>query len=412
MSDRYLLISADGHAGPPAAVYRDYLDPAFRERFDDQLKAIEELRALSPFASSEKSEFQHAWELATDGDGGLTAAYDGTERNRLLDREGVVAEVLFPDADVLGTGRLASSPFGTGLAAGSQSDPTDAIAGSQAHNRWLADFVADDPQRRIGVAVIPAIIPNMNTVLELVREAKALGHRGILIPTRWFDRPPYNEPWYDSLWALVEELGLVLHTHSGAGPSDFTGGYGLGPIYASEAGWWAARPFHVLIWAGVFERFPNLRYSMAENGVWWVPDTIRKMDDKWYGAHNTKKMGSLFRDALPNPPRFYLDRNCFFGASTPGADDIERRHDVGVDNIMWGNDMPHPEGTFPYTRYWIHERFKNVPVDEARRLLGLTAAGIYGVDVVAAQAIADRIGPSVDEVHGEVELAAPTEAIA
>ena len=58
MSDRYLLISADGHAGPPAAVYRDYLDPAFRERFDDQLKAMEELRALSPFASGEKSDFQ------------------------------------------------------------------------------------------------------------------------------------------------------------------------------------------------------------------------------------------------------------------------------------------------------------------------------------------------------------------
>jgi predicted TIM-barrel fold metal-dependent hydrolase len=399
MSDRYLLISADGHAGPPAAVYRDYLDPAFRERFDEQLKAIEDLRALSPFANAEKSEFQQEWELATDGDGGLTAAYDGAERNRVLDREGVVAEVLFPDADVLGTGRLAASPFGTGLAAGSQSDPADAIAGSQAHNRWLADFVADDPHRRIGVAVIPAIIPDMDTVLDLVREAKALGHRGILIPTRWFDRPPYNEPWYDPLWALVEELGLVLHTHSGAGPSDFTGGYGLGPIYASEAGWWAGRPFHVLIWAGVFERYPNLRYSMAENAAWWVPDVIRKMDEKWYGAQ-------------PNPPRVYLDRNCFFGASTPGVDDIERRHEVGVGNIMWGNDMPHPEGTFPFTRYWIQERFKDVPEDEARRMLGLTAAEVYGLDVAAAQQIADRIGPSVDEVHGDVELAAPAEAIA
>ena len=30
MDDRYLLISADGHAGPPAEVYRDHLDPAFR----------------------------------------------------------------------------------------------------------------------------------------------------------------------------------------------------------------------------------------------------------------------------------------------------------------------------------------------------------------------------------------------
>ena len=43
-------------------------------------------------------------------------------RNAILDDEGVAAEVLFPDADVLGTGRIASSPFGTGLA-GDNSDP-------------------------------------------------------------------------------------------------------------------------------------------------------------------------------------------------------------------------------------------------------------------------------------------------
>ncbi len=92
---------------------------------------------------------------------------------------------------------------------------------------------------------------------------------------------------------------------------------------------------------------------MAENAAWWVPDTIRKMDEKWHGYHNTKKMGSLFRDALPNPPRFYLDRNCFFGASTPGVDDIERRHEIGVGNIMWGNDMPHPGGNLP-----VHPLFR------------------------------------------------------
>ena len=73
--------------------------------------------------------------------------------------------------------------------------------------------------------MIPAIIPDMDTVLDLVREAKDLGHSGILIPTRWFDRPAYHDPMYEPLWALTEELGLVLHTHSGAGPTDI----GLGP---------------------------------------------------------------------------------------------------------------------------------------------------------------------------------------
>ncbi|MDH5238562.1 MAG: amidohydrolase, partial [Acidimicrobiia bacterium] len=141
--DNYLLISSDGHAGPPAHIYRDYLDPQYRGRFDEQQAEAESMRALSPMASGEKSDFQTEWELATDGDGGLTAAYDGAERNRVLDREGVAAEVLFPDADVLGTGRIASSPFGTGLAAGSQSEPELAVAGCRAHNRWLGDFCGD-----------------------------------------------------------------------------------------------------------------------------------------------------------------------------------------------------------------------------------------------------------------------------
>ena len=34
--DKYLVISADGHAGPPASVYRDYLAADLRQRFDER----------------------------------------------------------------------------------------------------------------------------------------------------------------------------------------------------------------------------------------------------------------------------------------------------------------------------------------------------------------------------------------
>ena len=416
MSDRYLLISADGHAGPPAAIYRDYLDPAFRERFDEQQKAIEELRALSPIAGGDKSEFQHEWELATDGDGGLTAAYDGTERNRVLDREGVVAEVLFPDADVLGTGRLASSPFGTGLAAGPQTDPTDAVAGSRAHNRWLSDFVADDPHRRIGIAVVPAIIPRHG------HRARA-GARGEgARPSRHPHPDPlvrpaaYNEPWYDPLWALAEELGLVLHTHSGRRAERLHRRPGLGPIYASRGR---------LVGGPAVPR-PDLGRACSSGsrrcGTRW-PRTGRggcpTRSARWTrsgigGAQHQQDGFAVPGRAVHEAAAIHLDRNCFFGASTPGVDDIERRHDVGVGNIMWGNDMPHPEGTFPYTRYWIRERFGDVPEDEARRMLGLTAAaGSTASTSPRCRRLSGRIGPTVDEVHGDdVQLAAPAEAIA
>jgi predicted TIM-barrel fold metal-dependent hydrolase len=389
-ASNYLVISSDGHAGPPAAVYREYLDPEFRQAFDEHQAAVEAGRMVN-------TAFVEEWDEQT-GDSEMKAGYDPDVRDGILDQEGVAAEVLFPDADVLGTGRLASSPFGSGLGSGSGADPASVKAGARAHNRWLADFCATNPARRIGVAVVP-VTAGVEDAVAQVHAAAEAGLRGILIPTRWFDAPAYLDPGYDPVWAACAEAGLVLHTHSGAGPADYTLGPGFLPIYAAEAWWWAARPFWVLVLSGVFERHPALRYSIAENGAWWVPDIVTRMDEKWEGAHNTRKFGDAFRAGLPLRPSEYVDRNCFFAASTPGADEIDRRHAIGVDNLMWGNDLPHPEGTYPHTRKWITERFRDVPGDETARMLGLTAARVYGVDVGALAGIVDRIGPSPADVH-------------
>ncbi|HEX2384816.1 MAG TPA: amidohydrolase family protein [Acidimicrobiales bacterium] len=391
MSSKYLVVSADGHAGPPAHVYRDYLDPSFRAAFDAHQEALEAGRMTN-------AAFVEEWDEET-GDHELLAAYDSDVRDKVLDTEGVAAEVLFPDADVLGTGRTASSPFGSGLASGvGVTDPAAIFAGARAHNRWLADFVAKSSQRRIGIAVVPITAGVEESVAE-IHEAAGSGLKGVMIPTRWFDQPAYLDPVYEPVWAACEETGLVVHTHSGAGPADYTLGPGFVAIYAAEAWWWAARPLWVLLLSGVFERHPQLKYSIAENGAWWLPDLVTRMDEKWVGAHNTRKFGDVFKQGLSMKPSEYVRRNVFLAASTPGVDEIERRHEIGVDNLLWGNDLPHPEGTYPHTRRWINERFAAMPEDEARRILGDNAADLYGVDRAALTSIAERIGPTRDEVH-------------
>jgi predicted TIM-barrel fold metal-dependent hydrolase len=392
MSTNYLVISSDGHAGPPADIYREYLDPAFRAAFDRHQEELEAGRMVN-------TEFVDEWDEET-GDHDMKAGYDPGARDAILDREGVAAEVLFPDADVLGTGRLASSPFGSGLGSGADADPEAVRAGARAHNRWLADFCATNPSRRIGVAVVP-VTAGIDEAVAEVHAAAERGLRGVMIPTRWFDAPAYLDLGYDPVWAACAEAGLVVHTHSGAGPADYPLGPGFVSIYAAEAWWWAARPFWVLVLSGVFERHPTLRYSIAENGAWWVPDLVTRMDEKWHGGHNTRKFGEVFKLDLSMPPSGYVDRNCWFAASTPGVDEIDRRHQIGVDNLLWGNDLPHPEGTYPHTRKWIAERFHDVPVDETAKMLGTNAAGVYSVDVDALVDLVDRIGVTADEVHGD-----------
>jgi predicted TIM-barrel fold metal-dependent hydrolase len=400
-SDRYLVVSADGHAGPPAERYREYLDPAYRSAFDEHLESID-LLLEGARAARDNTEFVAKWERLT-GDGGLAAAYDSDRRNAVLDGEGVAAEVLFPDADVLGTGKIASSPFGSGLGGGQGMPPDQALAGARAHNRWLADFVAESPARRIGVAIIP--LHDIDAACAEIARAHDAGLRGALIPTRWFDNPPYHDPCYEPVWRALAERAMVLHTHSGAGPTEFLEGPGAIAIYATEAYWWAARPLWVLLWSGVFERNPDLRYVIAENGAWWAPDLLAKMDEKYLGGHTTEKLGPVFTEHLTMKPSEYFDRSCWLAASTPGIEDMARREQVGVGNILWGNDLPHPEGTFPYTRYWIRERFRAVSPDETRRMLGENAVAVYGIDTAALAPLVARIGPTVDEVHGDAPVA-------
>ena len=97
----------------------------------------------------------------------------------------------------------------------------------------------------------------------------------------------------------------------------------------------------------------------------------------------------------------------FLGASTPStAARSSHPRRVGVDALLWGNDFPHPEGTWPHTRQSIRDAFVDVPQNEARRMLGENAAGLYRFDTDKLAGLAERIGPTVEDVHAEVHAEA------
>ncbi len=263
-TSRYLVISSDTHAGPPAERYRDYLDPKYRPAFDEDLKMAKEMnRARSEM--TEAGEFEAKWEAET-GDGGRRASWDPVARDAELDKEGVAAEVIFPDADVLAG--AASAPFHAGLGSAGDLDGELVMAGAMAHNRWLEELCSSSPERRCGVATVPILHDIEAAVAEIERLAAA-GFRAIMIPTVWVDKPSYNDLRYDPVWSACESNGMVVHVHSGGASRDIAvEAPGLIAIYATEAWWWAARPLWVMLWGGVFERHPDcaLRSRRTELG--------------------------------------------------------------------------------------------------------------------------------------------------
>lgn len=389
---RYMVISADCHAGLPNLEYRDWLERRYREAFDafmEQRRLMQEELAQRGLRNDE---FAEEWER--ENKEGLRGGWDVARRDRELDADGVSGEVVFPDADAVTAG--ASAPFGAGLAASGDNDPELMMAGARAHNRWLAELCQESPDRRAGVAIVP-ILHDIDAAVEEINRARQSGLRGgILIPSMWRPYPPYHHSRYDPVWAACQDLDMPIHVHSGAADREEYGEH-VG-IYVAEVRWWSSRPLWFLIWSGVFERYPRLKFAVTECGAFWAADLLWAMDVAYEREHAAKKLGSQLTAHMTMRPSDYFDRNCFIGASNTRRRELARRYEIGVGNIMWGNDFPHPEGTWPHTRDWLHSEFWDMPVDETQQILGGNAAGVYNFDVDKIRPLADRIGPSPEDL--------------
>ena len=177
------------------------------------------------------------------------------------------------------------------------------------------------------------------------------------------------------------------------------GSGGMGTVYLAEGDGQVALKVvhpHLVSRAGVFERYPKLKLIMTEQGSRWILDKLDQFEQ-----HYSSDLFKYFGKDLTMSPTEYYRRQVFFGASMLSPRDCGLRHEIGVDKLMWGSDYPHLEGTWPHTMESLQATFAQVESDqEIRDILGLNAAKVFGFDVEALNKIADRIGPSLDEVRG------------
>ncbi len=394
--DRYLLISSDGHAGPPLPVFRDYLDPKHRRAYDDWMNVRVGVGANAgatkiDLVGPEKRESFAADDAVQAG--GRHGAWDPGVRARELDREGVAAEVLFPD------GTLDNDPpFALGLKPPRMEYPLELRqAGARAYNRWLADLCTSNPGRHAGLVLLE--LTDVDWAVAEIRRSRNAGlFGGVLLPALlfWTDDPEkfWHHPRYKPIWDVCEELAIPVHTHTSGPVINYGDTPGSRWIISIEAYLTAYRPFYFLLWSGVFERHPKLKFVVTESGGGNVPYML-KLFDYLAEVRNPEARREIFS----LKPSEYWARQCYVGASPPsGRPEVEARHEIGVERIMWGSDYPHIEGTWPESRERLREMFGGVPESEVRLMVGENAARLYDFDRERLRAIADRIGPPASEL--------------
>ena len=377
----YITITADTHAGASIQGYRDYLDPSERSDFDDWRSA---------YASPSKKHLG----------GKKTKNWDARERATDLAGDGVAAEVIFPNT---------VPPFyDTAFHVSPTAKPqqyTRWLAGTRAHNRWLADFCAEAPGRRAGVAQI--LLPNVEGSVEEIRWAREHGlFGGVFLPGAppGSGLPPLYAPEYEPIWAVCEELEMPINHHSGGGTPDF--GMHLPQslaMYMLEVTWWAHRTLWHLMFSGVFERYPKLQFALTETGTAWVPGVLNELDEfysrmKYEDQCSEHMFGGPAVAKLSLKPSEYFARQCHIGASFLSPKDCALRHEIGIDRIMWGSDYPHIEGSYPYTRELLRLTFAGVDPAEIQQLVAGNVAALYGFDLDLLAPLAARFGPTRAEI--------------
>ncbi|WP_273735319.1 amidohydrolase family protein [Mycolicibacterium septicum] len=421
-----IIFSGDGHIGQPFGGYRDYIDPAYRDRLED-LAEVQEFFASVVFGSLGKMAPDVAQVVDERGvRGGLPDVFwDVEKRVAELDAEGIACELALADSSL--------APFFSSL--GDAYPPDLRSAGCRAFHRWAAEFLSAAGGRIVGNAEIyPDDIDG--TVAELPRLAEQ-GFVSLTLPGANADPslPTLESREYDPLWATCAELGLALNVHAGWGrpqgaAMQFMRALAPGknmnmmqPEAASSAEESAelvdslerlskekkidaknpdsplALTLHPqqaiwrMILSGVFDRYPTLQLVLTEVRADWVPATMKYLD-KRFAEHPRK---------CEMRPSEYFERHIAFTPSAPHRAEVEMLDQIGAAKVMFGADIPHPEGTWPNSRQWIDDAFKAVPEDKLRMVLGENAIRIYNLDRAKLAKIAAglRVKPS-DLFTGDV----------
>jgi predicted TIM-barrel fold metal-dependent hydrolase len=396
----FVMISSDGHAGAVMEDYRPYLDPQYREDFDAFLPEWNRYprRTFDPpkLAARLDREFVDEWiekMFVTGRDAGFS---DPERRLKEVEREGVCAEVIFPDFII----PFALVPPGTLSESLDPTPPPDEEheeASFRAYNRWLVDYMSIAPERFAGMALV-SWQGDIEDAIADIRWAHAAGLKGIVLPGFAPEMPLYHLD-FEPIWNVLEELGMIVNSHIGNSTSARRPLLAPG-IFHEAAGIRVRMPENVfgihnmlshLVWGGVFERHPNLKFVFTEQGTGWVVPELIGMDYFYEGSY----FRTDYKDVLRSKPSEYFQRQCFMGSSIFSKAEVEGRHKVGIDKMMLGMDFPHHEGTLvETTEEYLRATLgaSQVPLDEARMLLGFNAANVFGFDLDRLLPVAERIG--------------------
>jgi predicted TIM-barrel fold metal-dependent hydrolase len=374
------MCSADAHINEPADLWSSRMPKAMVDAADDSLS----MRMLVSSGNMQ-------------GDDGMPPPDDVAARLKLLEEDGIWAETIIGNR--------------AGLFVLSIEEPDIAHASARAYNDYIADAFAGYTDRELAIGFIP--IRDLDESVKEIERCAALGLPGITLPTKPID--PYHLEQYEPLWAAANAHGFPVSFHattggklsesfakmSEASPKDIRTRAANKTLGATTFGNEAYQVLGSLIGAGVLDRYPELEILFVETNAAWLVSAMEAMDAQWAPIPGESRLNDVF-GGDPNRedassleyllggvwpysirPSDYVRRQVHATFQDELAA-IKLREFIGIDQLLWGSDFPHPEGTWPHSKKIVDELFAGVPAAEREAIVGGNVAKIYNIQVPTA----------------------------
>ncbi len=367
-------ISADSHITEPPTCYTDYIDPNFRDRaphiqYDEEqgdvfvIDGFDRTISLGLIAAAGKDPS----ELSFNG-GRFEELHRGgwESKQRLADQDidGICAEVIYPSIGMV----ICNHP-----------DFEYKRACFQAYNRWLQAFCAEAPDRLIGLAQI-AMASVADGIAELLR-AKEMGFRGVMMPGdpqyEDYDHPDYA-PFFDAAVELEMPLSFHILT-SRADEIDLRHG-SIQRLRGPRINGFCSiirgcqDIIGMFIFGGVFERHPDLRLVCVEADAGWAPHYMYRMDHAYKRHRYWMKC-----DEMARLPSEYFKDNVYMTFQDDWTA-CKYREDCNIRRLMWANDFPHSDATWPNSQAILTAQTAGMTDQEKDWLVHDNVADLYGLN--------------------------------
>ncbi len=298
--------------------------------------------------------------------GKQTRPSDPTQRREDQERDGVEAEIIY---GIIGISRGIMGNKGVG-------DATLLADVYHAYNQYIAEFNRSMPGRYFGLGCLPN--HDGKAAADEVRHCADLGLKGLLFVPWGSAMPAWHEMW-EPMWSAAEDTNLVLSFHVFEGGGATVGYEVKGVRHPAVVGsWTVVAPMQMdeilvsVILSGVCERHPRLKLVLGESGIGYLPYILERLDD----TYEERLADDL---QLPLPPSAYFKRQ-IYATFQKDFHGVRAMAEIAPDNVMWGSDYPHRDGTWPFSRKAIEEQFRGIDEAVQQKMLWDNVRRLYGLD--------------------------------